>query len=73
MIMLMNHEGTISTTAAGKASSKEKKSYTWDWLLGHLTKNQKEIQFVMTQNQTSLWNDLKKNSEMTFHFSITYS
>ena len=27
MIMLMNHEGTISTTAAGKASSKEKKLY----------------------------------------------
>ena len=39
--MSMNHEGTISTTAAGKASSKEKKRYASDWLLGHLTKEQR--------------------------------
>ena len=51
--MLMNHEGTISNVAAGKISSQENKSCALDWMLGHLTKNQKEIQFVMTQNQTA--------------------
>ena len=53
MIMPMNHEGTISNTAAGKTSSQKNKSCALDWMLGHLTKNQKEIQFVMTQNQTA--------------------
>ena len=43
-----------ATAAGGKASSKEKKSCASDWLLGHLTKSQKEIQFVMTQNQAAL-------------------
>ena len=43
-----------TTAAGGKASSKEKKSCASDWLLGHLTKSQKEIQFVMTQNQAAL-------------------
>ena len=38
----------------GEASSKEKKNCAWDWLLGHLTKGQKEIPFVMTQNQAAL-------------------
>ena len=53
MIMPMNHEGTISNTAAGKTSSQKNKSCALDWMLGHLTKNQKETQFVMTQNQTA--------------------
>ena len=52
--MSMNHEGTISTTAASKVSSKQKKSCSSERMLVHLTKYQKEIQFVMTQNQTAL-------------------
>ena len=29
----------FNNTAAGKTSSKETKRCSWDWLLGHLTKN----------------------------------
>ena len=43
-----------TTAGGGKASSKEKKSCASDWLLGHLTKGQKEIPFAMTQNQAAL-------------------
>lgn len=52
--MPMNHEGTSSTNAAGKASSKKKENYALDQLLGHLAKNQKDIQFAMTKNQNAL-------------------
>ena len=46
----MNHEGTISTLMLEVVV----KSCVSDWLLGHLAKSQKEVQFVMTQNQAAL-------------------
>ena len=49
------HATTMTTTSAGKTSSKEKKqSFISDWLLRHLTKYQTEMQFVTTQSQTAM-------------------
>ena len=73
MIFPINHEGTISTILL-LVKHHQKKSCASDWVLGHPTKiNQKEILFVMIQNQPALQNNLKKNSEMndfSFFFPV---
>ena len=52
LILPMDHEGTILTLLL-LVKHHQNKSCSSDWLLGHLTKDQKEIQFVITQKQTA--------------------
>ena len=66
--MSMNHEGTISTTAAGKASSKEKnvmpQTGCWDILLKNKGETIRDfpirdVTIRDDQNQTVFQNNLK--------------
>ena len=52
----LRNESTISTLLllASKASSKEKKICALDLLFGYLTRSQKKLQFLITQNHTAL-------------------
>ena len=49
----LRNEGTISTLLL-LASSKEKKICALDLLFGYLTRSQKKLQFLITQNHTAL-------------------